>query len=234
MRTFVLAALAFVLATPCAAAEVYVVGALHRLHATEAAFAYADLRRIIEAIEPEVMLLEVRPDELAERKETPGRPEYPAVVWPLLATMKTTALPMEPGGATFQAMVDKATAMFAAFAKERPAQSAYTDNLRRSLETALQAHWRHPADAHDRVTADLVRAQALALEALGGREFTVGQAEWDGFMVEQARTAIRANPGKRVLILGSYRNRAAFIEGLKGEGSIVEMDAWLRSASPPR
>jgi hypothetical protein len=234
MHYAVLATFALCLATPCAAAEIYVVGALHRLHATEPAFSYADLRRVIEAVRPEVMLLEVRPDELAERKDTPGRPEYPAVVWPMLPTMKATALPMEPGGATFQAMVDEASAQFAAFAKDNPVQSAYNDNLRLSLETALQAHWRHPADAHDRVTSDLVRAQALALETLAGQEFTVGQAEWDGYMVEQARTAIRANPGKRILVLGSFRNRAAFLDGLKGEGKLVEMDAWLRSTLPPR
>lgn len=234
MRRLVLALATLLFASPCAAAEIYVVGALHRLHVTEESFTFADLRRVIDAVRPDVMLLEVRPDELAERKETPGRPEYPAVIWPMLASTKAVALPLEPGGETFQTMVDGASARFEAFAKEKPAQSAYNGRLRRAVETTLQAHWRHPADAHDRVTLDLVRAQGLALETLGGRDFADGQAQWDGYMVEQARTAIRAHPGKRILVLGSFRNREAFLEGLKGEGTVVEMEAWLRSTLPSR
>jgi len=209
---------------------VYVVAAIQRLHASEPSFSFAELTRIIEAVRPEVLVLEVRPDELAERKETQGRPEYPQVVWPYLQAHPTPALPMEPGGETFAAMTGAAGARFEAFAREKPAQAAYMSSLGGSLSTALQAHWTHPADAHDQVTADLVRAQGLAQAALGGAAFETSQTEWDGYMVARAREAIAAHPGKRVLVLASYRNLQAFRDGLKGEPRLVEMEPWLRSA----
>lgn len=211
---------------------IYVVGALHRLHASEPSFSFDDLRRIIDAVRPDVLVLEVRPDELAERKETQGRPEYPAVVWPWLAAHPTPALPMEPGGALFAAMTGDAGRRFEAFAKAAPEADAYMTRLGRALAAVLQQHWRHPADAHDNVTADLVRAQGLAQAQLGGAGFESSQAAWDGYMVERTREAIAAHPGKRILVLASYRNLHAFRAGLKGEARLVDMEAWVREALP--
>ncbi|MBU1376569.1 MAG: hypothetical protein KKE02_18650 [Alphaproteobacteria bacterium] len=211
---------------------VYVVGAIQRLHATEPSFSFDDLRRIIDAVRPDVLVLEVRPDELAERKDTQGRPEYPAVVWPWLAAHPATALPMEPGGKAFEAMTGDAGRRFEAFAKEQPEADAYMTRLGRALSSVLQDHWRHPADAHDAVTRDLIRAQGLAQAKLGGEGFATSQAAWDGYMVDRTREAIAAHPGKRILVLASYRNLNAFRTGLTGEARLVDMEPWLREALP--
>jgi len=208
---------------------VYVVGSIQRLHASEPSFTFDDLRRIIDAVKPDVLVLEVRPDELAERKETQGRPEYPAIVWPWLTAHPTDVVPMEPGGETFKAMTGAAGAMFGTFEKEKPQADAYMTSLGRSLSVALQDHWRHPADVHDAVTIDLVRAQGLAQAYLGGARFETSQAEWDGYMVARAREAIAANPGKRILVLASYRNLGVFREALSGEARLVDMEPWLRA-----
>jgi len=209
---------------------VYVVAAIQRLHASEPAYGYPHLRRILDAVRPDVVVLEVRPDEAEARKDTPGRPEYPNVVWPWLADHPLPVISMEPGGTTFAQMTGAAGARFERFGKEKPVADAYMTSLRRSLSAALQAHWRHPADAHDRVTADLVRAEGLAQAQLGGKAFETSQAEWDGYMVARTREAIAAHPGKRILVLASYRNLEAFREGLKGEPRLVDMEPWLREA----
>ncbi len=83
---------------------VLVIGALHDLHEREPAFGYDQLRAAIRAFIPDILVLEVRPDELDERKPTPGRPEYPAVIWPLLAETGVEAVAMEPGGEAFKAI----------------------------------------------------------------------------------------------------------------------------------
>lgn len=211
---------------------VYVVAAIQRLHASEPDYGYPQLRRILDAVKPDVVVLEVRPEEAEARGDTPGRPEYPNVVWPWLADHPLPVISMEPGGRAFAQMTGAAAAKFERFNKEKPAESAYMSSLRRSLSAALQAHWRHPADAHDRVTADLVRAETLAQTELGGQAFKTGQAAWDGYMVARTREAIAAHPGKRILVLASYRNLDAFREGLKGEARLVDMEPWLRSAAP--
>jgi hypothetical protein len=209
---------------------VYVVAAVQRLHATEPSYSFDTLKQILDAVRPDVLVLEVRPDEAEARKDTPGRPEYPKVVWPWLADHPMPVISMEPGGKAFATMTGKAGAMYDAFGKEKPQAAAYMASLNRSLAAALQAHWAHPADAHDRVTADLVRAEALAQAELGGQAFEASQAAWDGYMVARTREAIAAHPGKRILVLASYRNLEAFREGLKGEARLVDVEPWLREA----
>lgn len=98
---------------------IYIVGALHGLHENVESFGYPQLKALIEAIDPDVMLLEVRPDELAERKDTPGRPEYPAVIWPMLDESGAIPVAMEPGDPLFTQMVTDAGNRAAALEREQ-------------------------------------------------------------------------------------------------------------------
>lgn len=208
---------------------IFVVGAIHGLHEAEESFGYRELQELIEAIAPDVMLLEVRPDELAERKVTPGRPEYPAVIWPMLEEADVTAVAMEPGGSLFTEMVTMAGHLVAAFEQLRPDEHAFWTSYEDSLDIALEHHWRAPADTHDRVTADLMRSRYVVLATLAGATRAAGQRRWDAHMVDQARQAIDANPGKKILVLGSYRNRHVFIDELQDDYGprLVDMERWL-------
>lgn len=231
-------------ALPARAAEpaepangVYVVGALHRLHEEEPGFDFRALESILDAVRPQVLVLEVRPDELEGRLETPGRPEYPAVVWPWIARHEVELVAMEPGGATFSRITGAAGAEIEAFKARDAAGAADWARLRPAFETALKAYWRHPADTQGQVTADLARAQAIGDGRLVGAGFEAVQAEWDDHMLAQARAAVRAHPGKRILVLGSYRNRAGLEAGLRpvAGARLVEVETWLRSLTfdPP-
>lgn len=226
-------------AAPARAAEpadgVYVVGALHRLHAEEPAFGFQDLKRLMDVLQPQVLVLEVRPDELDGRLETQGRPEYPAVVWPWLAGREVLVVAMEPGGAEFTRITSAAGAEISAFHARDPKGAAEWGRLRPAVETALRAHWRHPADTQDPVTAELARALAISDVALVGAGFGAVQAEWDGYMLAQARAAVTAYPGKRILVLGSYRNRAGLEVGLRPVAGrrLVDVEAWLRGPAFP-
>jgi hypothetical protein len=210
---------------------IFIVGAIHGLHETEESFGYRQLRELIQEIEPDVMLLEVRPDELAERKETPGRPEYPAVVWPMLEEADIVAIPMEPGGELFTQMVTKATHLAEAFESFRPDEHSFWTSYGKSLDLALQQHWTTLAETHDRVTADLMRSRSVLIAALSGETWAAGQGRWDAYMVDRAREAIEANPGKKILVLGSYRNRHVFVDQLKEKYGprVVDMERWLAS-----
>ncbi|HYE43449.1 MAG TPA: hypothetical protein VEA15_08655 [Caulobacteraceae bacterium] len=208
---------------------VLIVGALHRLHETQPAFDYAALKRVIEAADPDILLLEVRPDELAERKDTPGRPEYPRVVWPLLDTLGATAVPMEPGGAEFERRVKEASDLHAAFARDQPEAAALLDRYDGALGRVLARHWKALADTHDAATDDLMRGRYIVQFSVGGDGLAASQREWDDYMVREARRVVKANPGKRILVLGSYRNRHLFHEALAAEAParVVDMRAWL-------
>lgn len=213
------------------AAGVYVLGALHALHQTEDSFDFEALRRIVVAIKPDVVVLEVRPDELADRKETQGRPEYPKVIWPLLAGSPITAVAMEPGDQVFAQMTGDASSAMKAFTTRDPEGAKQWSGYQRAFETVLRAHWQHPADTHDATTASLSRAYYVAQYATIGEAIKTVQEQWDRFMVDRALEAVRAAPDQRVLILCSYRNRHRFVDALQSAAPsrLVEMESWLKA-----
>ncbi len=222
------------IAAPAAAApdSVTVIGALHGLHAEEPAFDNDALKAAILAFKPDVLVLEVRPDELEGRTATPGRPEYPAVIWPLLANTKVIAVAMEPGGETFKEMTGAAGLAFDAFGKRDPEGAKALSAADDAIEAALLARWRDAAQTQDEATAAVTAGfQQLQFALVGGGLDKV-QARWDGFMAARVVEAVRANPGKRVMVLGSYRNRVLLEAAVRraAPGRIVAPAPFLKAA----
>ncbi|WP_369059881.1 hypothetical protein ABOZ73_00610 [Caulobacter sp. 73W] len=210
LTALVFAALASTAQAACPvppANAVAVIGALHGLHAKTPGFSYAALRRAIVDFRPDVLVVEVRPDELIDRAATPGRPEYPEVVWPLLKTMQVVAVPMEPGGEAFKAMVTEAGAAFDGFRRADPAAHAAVDALDTATEAAMLTWWRTPDRAHDAVTAAAANGLNTVQYSFAGDKAFAVQTRWNDYMAERVAQAVAAHPGRRVLVLGSWRNR---------------------------
>lgn len=212
-----------------AADSVLVLGALHDLHAREPAFDYDDLREAIVAFAPDVLVLEVRPDELAERKGTPGRPEYPAVIWQLLAGSHVQAVAMEPGGETFTAITTEARAALDAFRQRDPDGAAALSRLDKASQDVLLAHWQSAGQSQDETTTVVVEAVRTAQFALAGPAFAAAQSRWDTFMSQRALEAVRSNPGKRVMVIASYRNRALLERAVRDTPGhrVIEATSWF-------
>lgn len=188
--------------------RVLVIGALHDLHSREPAFGYDALKAAIVEFAPDVLVLEVRPDELAERKATPGRPEYPAVIWPLLEQMKVEAMAMEPGGEDFKAITGAAGAAFEILKRRNPGGAAALSRLDMATEDILLVYWQRAGQVQDETTAALAAGQQAAQFALAGPAFAAAQSRWEDYMSDRVLDAVRAHPGKRVMVIGSHRNRA--------------------------
>lgn len=210
---FLLVALPVLLALPAIAdtappaGPVLIVGALHHLHEREPAFDYNRLRASILAFKPDVLVLEVRPDELAERKVTPGRPEYPAVIWPLLTEMSVEAVAMEPGGEMFKEIAGAAGEAFEALKKRDPEGAAALSRLEKATDDVLLAYWQAPAQVQDEQTSAIAAGVQAAQFALAGPSFVAAQARWDSYMAGQVVRTVRSHPAKRVMVIASYKNR---------------------------
>jgi hypothetical protein len=230
LSAFTTAVILGCLAAPANArdSELFILGALHGLHEREESFGYDALYRVIEAIKPDVMLLEVTPEELAGKLETKGRPEYPKVVWPMLAARAPKAYAMEAAQPLYGELTSDASRSFAEFGAHFPAEDAALTGHSKATAEVLVAHWKSVADTQDEATDASARARTHLTAALVPGS-VAGQRRWDATMVEVARKAISENPGKRILVLGSYRNRYMFVEHLHGmKGTrLVDMKAWL-------
>lgn len=214
--------------------RVLVIGTLHDLHTREPAFGYDQLRDAILAFAPDVLVLEVRPDELAERKATPGRPEYPAVIWPLLAEMRVEAVAMEPGGDLFEAITGEAGAAFEGLKRRDPDGAGALSRFDTAVEDMLLVYWQRPGQVQDETTASLAAGVQAARFALAGPAFAAAQSRWDVYMSDQALRVVRANPGKRVMVIGSYKNRA-MLERVVREAvpqRAISASRWFERAIP--
>lgn len=232
-KTFLAAAslAATTLCTPAHADDkIFVLGALHGLHESEDSFSYTDLKAVIERIAPDVMVLEVRPDELTERKDTPGRPEYPAVIWPMLDASAAAMVAMEPGGEDFKRMTGKVGAAFDKLRAENPEGATFLRNYRTSFEAALVAYWQSPAMSQDTVTADMAAGYARVQLSYLGAGYESIQTDWNGYMADVALETAKANPGKRILVLASFRNRQVLTDNIEAAlpGRVANMAEWLR------
>ena len=208
---------------------VFVIAALHGAHETESAFGFDKLRDIIDKAAPQVLLLEVRPDELEGRTDTPGRPEYPKVVWPILARGGIEAYPMEPGGDRFKLISERATGAVNARAREDSAAVAFWGRYQRVFTTTLQAYWNRPSDVHDENSANMSRSFYVLQAALLGDAYRGVQHDWDEFMIARVLEAVERSPDKRVVVLASFRNRHRFVEALRAAAParLVGMPEWL-------
>lgn len=210
---------------------VFVVGSLHGLHETEQSFGFVALQRILEKAAPQVILVEVRPDELESRSATPGRPEYPRVVWPLLADQRIEAIPMEPGGTLFTELTSQAAAVASEHARRDSVGGAFWRRYQTAFATALGAHWNSPGDVHDDTTEAMCRSFYVVQATVLGDAFKAIQDRWDDFMTMRALEAVRRHPESRVVVLASYRNRHRFIDVLQAAAPerVVSMQKWLAS-----
>lgn len=230
-----LLALPFLMAAPAIAdtgmpdGPVLIVGALHQLHESEPSFGYDRLRASILAFKPDVLVLEVRPDELTERKATPGRPEYPAVIWPLLAEMQVEAVAMEPGGEMFKEIAGEAGAAFEALVQRDPDGAAALSRLEKAMDDVLLAYWQAPGQAQDDQTAAIAAGVQAVQFALAGPSFAAAQARWDSHMGGQVIRTVRSHPAKRVMVIASYKNRAVLDRMVRAvvEERVVDAAPWF-------
>lgn len=212
---------------------VLIIGALHDLHEREPAFGYDQLRAAIRVFAPDILVLEVRPDELDEKKPTPGRPEYPAVIWPLLAETGVEAVAMEPGGAVFQAITGEAGAAFDALKRRNPDGAAALSRLGAQVDDILLLHWQRAGQVQDDTTASLTTGVQAAQFALAGPTFAAAQARWDSHMSARMVEAVRANPGKRVMVIGSYKNRAMLQQAAQAVAPqrVINASQWFEKTN---
>ncbi len=216
---------------PLASDAVLVLGALHGLHAREDSFDYDRLYDLLKAFRPDVVILEVRPDELIGRTATPGRPEYPEVVWRWLREAKAEAVAMEPGGRRFETLAKEASAAFATLASNDPKGAAALAAFDDALEAALLQYWQRTSQTQDETTARMVDSHTALRAAIAGPAFVKVQTAWDDDMAQVAIRTVATRPGKRVLVIGSYRNRVLLEDAVRKTAPARMMPAteWLAS-----
>ncbi|MDP3784103.1 MAG: hypothetical protein Q8Q79_14445, partial [Sphingopyxis sp.] len=63
--------------------------------------------------------------------------------------------------------------------------------------------------------------------------FAAAQARWDSHMSARMVEAVRANPGKRVMVIGSYKNRAMLQQAAQAAAPqrVINASQWFEKTN---
>jgi hypothetical protein len=235
IRCALAALFAFTGGSALAATPVYVVGTLYKRHEQAPRYALADLARVIRAIRPQVLVLDVTPTELEKKQVFPGKIEYPGVIFPLLADTNLIAYASEPGEPMFGEIVQATIRAFDDFRTTRPALSEALEGHDKATYAVLMQSWQSPADAHGGLAETAIAAHAALQDALVGPLAADGRRRWNEHIADVAARAAREHAGQRVLVLTGIENRGPVVGLLRAKPGVelVEMEPWLRRHAAP-
>jgi hypothetical protein len=182
-------------------ANVVVLDTLHQMHAEVPAYDNAALGRAIERLKPDVLCVELQPDDLTARPPEKTKQEYPSVIYPLIDRHHLRVYAMEPAEPLYDTLLAPYRASAMAFNEREPAQAKAFGQYVDGLYTVLKARWTSPAAVNDRVTDDALRAKHALQEALMGPAEHAGWEAWNGHFLEVVQRAARENPGRRIVVL---------------------------------
>lgn len=212
-----------------AASEVFLLGTLYKRHEQVPVYDVDTLTRIVQKVAPEVLVLDVTPDELKKQTVFPGKVEYTKGIFPLLNKQKFIVYPAEPAEPLFSEIVEAVKASLTQFDKEKPALSASFKRTEKNVYAVLGSHWTSAARVQDNVTGEMIDAVARLQGELVGPVIQSADERWDRHTADVVIKAAREHPGKRILVLTGIRNRPLVQRHLQAapELRLVDMPAWL-------
>lgn len=185
---------------PKSTATVVVLDTLHQMHAQVPAYDNEVLRRTIEGLHPDVLCVELQPDDLRTRPAEANKQEYPAVIYPLIDRHHYRVYAMEAPEPLAGRILAPYLANAKAFDTDQPARSEAFGKYTDGLYDALKAHWTSPAAVNDATTDLAMRAKHALQVALMGPAEHAGWEAWNTHFLQVIRRAARENPGRRIVV----------------------------------
>jgi hypothetical protein len=211
--------------------EVFVLGTLYKRHQSVPAYDLPTLRRIVLAIKPDVLVLDCTPREVEEQAVSPGKIEYPGVIFPLIRDGAYRVYAAEPREPMFSEIVRAVVQVHEAFRKTRPEAAAAFDQFQTGTYAALMQHWQSPAEVNDDVTGDVLSAKKALEGHLVGPAEADGWTRWNRHWTDTIMDAVAHHAGRRILAVTGIENRPWIVAALRKEPrvTVIDMPGWLRS-----
>lgn len=217
-------------AAPPPATRIFVLGSLYTRHQAIESYDLNALRRVVLAIDPDVVVLDCTPTEVRDRQVHASKVEYPQVIFPLVQQHGYRVYPGEPDEPLFTQIVQPLAQVRSAFAEARPDEARLLDAYEEATWAALELYWKSPADVHDATTAlALAGRKGLDMRVYGELQVQA-DARWIEHWVTVVRRAAADNPGKKILAIPGIDNRLDIERELRSDPAlaIVDMAQWLR------
>jgi hypothetical protein len=180
---------------------VHVVPTLHQYHAAAAGYGFDALTGVLEALEPEVLLVELSETALQRRLPQRVKQEYQRCVFPYLEQHAIAAAPMEPGEPLFSELVGQgleAERLFEALWPQRHAE--YQRRVAGTFQRLLRS-WKSPAAVDSARTDEILREQRAREDELFGPRCRDAWTRYNEHFAQAIASTAQAHPGRRMVVL---------------------------------
>lgn len=181
--------------------QVAVLASLHQLHAATPGYSFEALGHAIEQLQPDVLCVELQPDDLQRRPAETTKQEYPEVVYPLIDRHHYRVYAMEPGEPVYSDILKPYIQAGHDFSVRVPEQAEAFSRYSDGAYVGLQAYWTSPARVNDAVTDSLLRAKHELQQAMVGDGERIGWERWNRRFLEVVLQAAKENPGRRIVVI---------------------------------
>ena len=201
--------------------KVYVLSTLHQLHDKTPYYSFDELTRIIDRIDPHIIVVELAPADLASRKEQANKQEYQRSVFPLAEKRGYELVAMEPSEPKFSEIVGLVRSSESALRAASPDKGAAFTVYANYLWEHLLGTWKSPADVNSAETDAMFAVKHGFQNELFGPDQKKGWEAWNQHFLDRITETAQKNPSKRILVLAGaehgywLRSRLAAQDGLE-------------------
>ena len=223
-------------AEPAGRTEVVVLSTLHQLHGETRGYGYRALGCVIEALEPDVLAVELTPDALRKRADQRVKREYPEVVYPLLERRRYPAIALEPAEPEYSRLVAMFRNAEHEFATGSPQRDAAFDAYGEQLFAYLADHWDSPASVNSTTTDALFEVKHRYQDAVMPSAQAAAWKAWNAHFLDRIAAAAPAYRGRRMVVLAGAEHGYLLRDALRGRDDIVlvETAQWPAQAAACR
>jgi hypothetical protein len=180
---------------------VHVVPTLHQYHAVTPGYGFDALTRVLEALQPHVLVVELSEAALRQRRPQRVKQEYQHSVFPYLQRHGIPAVAMEPPEPLFSELVGQGLEAQTQ-ARERSPQ-AYALHVATAADQfrSLLASWDSPAAVNSDATDATLQARHARENELYGPANEASWNRWNEHYAQTIAGTARAHPGRTIAAL---------------------------------
>lgn len=200
--------------------EVVIISVLHQIHEEVDYFSFSELQKIIEKLQPTILVLELTPTDLEEKKEQKVKLEYQKAIFPLIEKHGYPTVAMEPTEPLFSELVNKHRASIQeAMAEDSLKVAAFSDYASNLIET-LKHSWDSAASVNAAQTDQLFEAKHLLQNQVFGLKGEDVWHQWNRHFLETIKKAAEDQQGGRVVVIVGAEHSYWLRQKLKTDKSI--------------
>ncbi|HUF05607.1 MAG TPA: hypothetical protein VMM38_15715 [Aridibacter sp.] len=180
--------------------EVLVLSTLHQFHSKDNDYTFEKLSEIVESYRPDIIAVELTPEDLRTRREQKTKVDYHKSIFPTADRIDAKMVPLEPAEPKFLELVGLIRASDAALREAKPDAAAGFSTYVESLYEYLFKYWQSASEVNSPQTDALFEVKHACQNRLYGEKQENGWEGWNGHFLKKILKAARANKGSRILV----------------------------------